>query len=177
MNEPSATEDLGRGGQLVGARPPTPLDSLREAVLDAAQELANGQAERQGAPKAPGPAPARAPGRGSITLERPRRAEFGDYSTNAALVLAPALGESPREVAVRLGEALRERLGVSLDRFEVAGPGFLNLFLSDSWLAGALGDALDAGERFGGGGATLVEKILVEFVSANPTGPMHVGHA
>src|SRR5437588_1357491 len=142
MNEPSATEDLGRGGQLVGARPPTPLDSLREAVLDAAQELANGQAERQGRPDAPGAAPDRAPGRRSITLERPRRAEFGDYSTNAALVLAPALGEPPREVAERLGEALQKRLGASLDRFEVAGPGFVNLFLAGSWLAGALGQLL-----------------------------------
>ncbi|TMK25387.1 MAG: arginine--tRNA ligase [Actinobacteria bacterium] len=177
MNEPSATHDQGLSGQLVGARPPTPLDSLREAVLDAAQELANGQAERQGRPDAPGAAPDRAPGRGSITLERPRRAEFGDYSTNAALVLAPVLGASPREVAVRLGDALQERLGVSLDRFEVAGPGFLNLFLSDSWLVGALGDALGAGELFGADGAAASENILVEFVSANPTGPMHVGHA
>ncbi len=61
--------------------------------------------------------------RGSITLERPRRAELGDYSTNAALLLAPALGCAPREVAERLGEELRPALGASLERFEVAGSG------------------------------------------------------
>jgi arginyl-tRNA synthetase len=163
----------------VRERSPTPLDALREAVLGAAEALADGRAESRGLPAqdAEGTAPVKASGRGSITLERPRRAEFGDYSTNAALVLAPALGAPPREVAGRLGDALQERLGASLDRFEVAGPGFLNLFLSDDWLVSALGDALDAGGLFGAGGAALPEHILVEFVSANPTGPMHVGHA
>ena len=73
--------------------------------------------------------------------------------------------------------SLERRLGPSLERFEVAGPGFLNLFLADSWLLGALADVLAAGERFGAGGTPAPERILVEFVSANPTGPMHVGHA
>jgi arginyl-tRNA synthetase len=150
----------------------TPLDSLRDAVLGAAEELSNGRARGEAGSGADGGA-----GRGSITLERPRRAEFGDYSTNAALVLAPALGEPPRELAVQLGGALQERLGASLERFEVAGPGFLNLFLSDSWLAGALAQMLAAGEEFGAGGAIAPQRMLVEFVSANPTGPMHVGHA
>jgi arginyl-tRNA synthetase len=179
MTEPVASDDHAPRAHSVRGRTPTPLDSLREAVLGAAGDLADGRADEAGltAHDAEGAAPAKPQGRGSITLERPRRAEFGDYSTNAALVLAPALGASPREVAARLGGALQERLGASLDRFEVAGPGFLNLFLSDSWLVGALGDALDAGELFGAGGATAAERILVEFVSANPTGPMHVGHA
>ena len=115
--------------------------------------------------------------RGGITLERPPRADFGDYSTNAALLLAPGLGGSPREVAQLLGSAIQRRLGASLERFEVAGPGFLNLYLADSWLVGALADALDAGEMFGAGAVQAPERILVEFVSANPTGPMHVGHA
>jgi arginyl-tRNA synthetase len=110
-------------------------------------------------------------------LERPPRADLGDYSTNAALLLAPGLGGSPREVAQRLGSAIQRRLGASLERFEVAGPGFLNLYLADSWLIGALAEALDAGEMFGAGGVQAPERILVEFVSANPTGPMHVGHA
>ncbi|HSZ13255.1 MAG TPA: arginine--tRNA ligase [Solirubrobacteraceae bacterium] len=115
--------------------------------------------------------------RASITLERPRRAEFGDYSTNAALLLAPGAGVPPRELAERLGGALQERLGASLERFEVAGPGFVNLFMSDAWLTAALAQALAAGERFGAGAAERPERVLVEFVSANPTGPMHVGHA
>ncbi len=138
-----------------------PLERLRTAVIGAADELAGGLDGD----------------RGSITLERPRRAQFGDYSTNAALLLAPRLGAPPREVAERLGDALRERLGTSLERFEVAGPGFLNLFVSDMWLMGALAEALAAGAEFGAGSVARRQRILVEFVSANPTGPMHVGHA
>jgi arginyl-tRNA synthetase len=128
-------------------------------VLAAAGELAGG-----GAPA-------------GITLERPPRADFGDYSTNAALLMAPALGSSPRDVAQRLGVALQERLGAELERFEVAGPGFLNLFLAAAWHRRALAAVLAAGAELGAGGAQSPERILVEFVSANPTGPMHVGHA
>jgi arginyl-tRNA synthetase len=154
----------------------TPLDSLRDAVLAAAEGLSDGRSQ-PGGTAGGGPSGAAGSSRGSITLERPRRAEFGDYSTNAALVLAPALGATPREVAQRLGDALQDRLGPSLDRFEVAGPGFLNLFVADSWLAAALAQMLAAGDAFGAGAAPHPERVLVEFVSANPTGPMHVGHA
>src|SRR5438128_1333559 len=134
-----------------------PLGGLRGAVVEAVGELGGG------APR--------------ITLQRPPRADFGDYSTNAALLLAPTLKAAPREIAERLGSALQVRLGAQLERFEVAGPGFVNLFLADSWLLGALAQTLSAGEEFGGGDAAPSERILVEFVSANPTGPMHVGHA
>jgi arginyl-tRNA synthetase len=113
----------------------------------------------------------------AITLERPPRADFGDYSTNAALLLATASGSAPRELAAQLGDLLSQRLGEQLERFEVAGPGFLNLFLSDAWHRGALAELLAAGESFGRDGALERERIIVEFVSANPTGPMHVGHA
>ncbi len=115
--------------------------------------------------------------RQAITLERPPRADFGDYSTNAALLLAPAAGAPPRELAQQLGDALVARLGEQLERFEVAGPGFLNLFLADGWHRAALAEVLAAGESFGRGEALRPERIIVEFVSANPTGPMHVGHA
>src|SRR5271163_3091941 len=143
---------------------PTSLDGLREAVLAVAGELAGESSGKVGE-------------RGGIVLERPPRADFGDYSTNAALLLAPGLGAPPREVAERLGKELEQRLGASLERFEVAGPGFLNLFLADPWLAGSLAEILAGGESFGAGGANPPERIVVEFVSANPTGPMHVGHA
>jgi arginyl-tRNA synthetase len=146
-----------------------PLDGLREAVLAVVGELAGRSAIDGGA--------ADDGRRDAIALERPPRADFGDYSTNAALLLAPGLGTPPREVAQRLGSELELRLGASLERFEVAGPGFLNLFLADSWLAGALAEALVSGDAFGASGAKAPERILVEFVSANPTGPMHVGHA
>jgi arginyl-tRNA synthetase len=133
---------------------------LRETVLALADKLAGGAGVHQ-----------------AITLERPPRADFGDYSTNAALLLAPTAGAPPRELAERLGDALTARLGEQLQRFEVAGPGFLNLFLSDDWHRAALAEILAAGGGFGRDGALVGERIIVEFVSANPTGPMHVGHA
>jgi arginyl-tRNA synthetase len=106
------------------------------------------------------------------TLDRPRRKGLGDYSTNAAMLLAPRLGEPPREVASRLAGELSGLLEGDLERVEVAGPGFLNLVLSDAWHQRALRGVLDAGERFGAGGAERPERILIEFVSANPTGPL-----
>ena len=105
-----------------------------------------------------------------LSLERPRKTGFGDYSTNAAMLLAPTLGVPPREVAERLGAALQARLGAQVERVEVAGPGFLNLFLSDAWYLAATGEVLAAGDRFGAGAQH--ERIQVEFVSANPTGPL-----
>ncbi len=157
--------------------PVTPLEALRVAVLAAAEELAAGSPGGHGDGAARATAATGGGGHASITLERPRRPEFGDYSTNAALLLASRLKEPPREVAERLGGALAARLGQGLQRYEVAGPGFLNLFVADPWLTEALVDALAAGEAFGAGAAERPEGILIEFVSANPTGPMHVGHA
>ncbi|HTU77649.1 MAG TPA: arginine--tRNA ligase [Solirubrobacteraceae bacterium] len=135
----------------------TPLDDLRAAVIGAAREV-GGEA-------------------GTLVLERPRREQFGDYSTNAALLIAPGLGLAPRELAERLGDAVQARLRGSIERFEVAGPGFLNLFVSDAWLLDALAHVLAAGAGFGVGARHAPERVLVEFVSANPTGPVHVGHA
>ncbi len=103
-------------------------------------------------------------------VERPKHPDQGDYATNAAMLLAPKLGEAPREIASRLGSELAETLGGELVRFDVAGPGFLNLFLSDAWHRDALRFVLDQGPRFAAGGAAKPERILLEFVSANPTG-------
>jgi arginyl-tRNA synthetase len=139
-----------------------PVDLLRAAV-EAAASAAAGEGV---------PAPKSRP-----SLDRPRQAGHGDYATNAAMLLAPVMKAKPRDVADRLAEALTAGLGASLERVEVAGPGFLNLFLSDAWYLDALGHVLAAGERFGAGGAAAFEKVDVEFVSANPTGPLHVGHA
>ncbi|HYV16468.1 MAG TPA: arginine--tRNA ligase [Conexibacter sp.] len=133
-----------------------PLRDLRAAVVDASAALR----PRDGAGGAP------------PSVERPKREGFGDYSTNAAMLLAPSVGAPPREIADRLGTALAERLGGGLERFEVAGPGFLNLFLADGWHTAALAHVLEVGERFGAGGAVTPERILIEFVSANPTGPL-----
>ena len=133
-----------------------PLNQLAAAVRTAVGSVRGGGEE-----------PAAEP-----TLDRPRRKGLGDYSTNAAMLLAPVLGAPPREIAGRIAGELPGLLGDDLDRVEVAGPGFLNLVLSDAWHQRALRRVLDAGERFGAGGAERPERILVEFVSANPTGPL-----
>ena len=110
-----------------------------------------------------------------LRLDRPPRPDFGDYSTNAAMLLAPVLGEAPRSVAERLGDRLGERLGGTVERVEIAGPGFLNLFMSDRWYLEAVAELVDAGESYGAtaGG----EHLNVEFVSANPTGPITIASA
>jgi arginyl-tRNA synthetase len=82
------------------------------------------------------------------------------------------LGSPPREIAERLRAELAGRLGARAERIEVAGPGFLNVFLSDRWHREATAAVLEAGERFGAGTAPEPERVLVEFVSANPTGPL-----
>jgi len=114
-----------------------------------------------------------------LRLDHPPRPEFGDFSTNAPLQLAAGLDAQPRAVAERLGELLARDLGPDLDRAEVAGPGFLNLFLSDHFWRSSLAGVVAAGERFGAGTAAArgAEQMLVEFVSANPTGPMTVAAA
>jgi arginyl-tRNA synthetase len=131
------------------------------------EELASAVRAAAAAVRGTGEAPAAQP-----TLDRPRRKGLGDYSTNAAMLLAPVLGEAPRDVAARLAAELSGLLGDDLERVEVAGPGFLNLVLSDAWHERALRWMLDAGERFGAGGAERPERVLIEFVSANPTGPL-----
>ena len=107
-----------------------------------------------------------------LKVERSKRDEQGDYSTNAAMLLAPVLSAPPREIAQRIGAELESTLGEDLDRWEVAGPGFVNLFMSDGWQRRALASILAAGDRLGAGGADPAERILTEFVSANPTGPL-----
>ncbi len=104
------------------------------------------------------------------TLERPPQAELGDYSTNAAMLLASSVGAAPREIAERLAVEIPKALGDDVDRIEVAGPGFVNLFMSDGWHRRSVAELL-ADDSFGcrrPEGA----KILLEFVSANPTGPL-----
>jgi arginyl-tRNA synthetase len=111
------------------------------------------------------------------TLERPPKPELGDYSSNVAMLLARHLSDNPRTVAEKLRGELEAdaELAPCLERIEVAGPGFVNFFLADSWYLRALSDLLEAGEKLGPAPIKVPEKVLVEFVSANPTGPIHVG--
>jgi arginyl-tRNA synthetase len=113
--------------------------------------------------------------RAGLKLDRPPRADFGDYSTNAAMLLAPSLGEPPRAVAARLGDKLGDRLGETVERVEIAGPGFLNLFMADRWYLDTVAALLEAGADYGAG--TGGEHVNLEFVSANPTGPITIASA
>ena len=108
-----------------------------------------------------------------VGVESPRDPSHGDLATNAAMVVAKPLGRKPRDVAEELSEKLRELDGVAT--VQVAGPGFINMRLDDAWWTGHLREVLHAGQRYGAEGLKP-RKVNVEYVSANPTGPMHVGH-
>ena len=110
-----------------------------------------------------------------VAVEPPRDPSHGDMATNAAMVLAKPAGLKPRDLAERLVERLSGVAGVTA--VEVAGPGFINMRLDPAVWLECLRDALRAGERYGDSGIGGGRKVNVEFVSANPTGPMHVGHA
>ena len=110
-----------------------------------------------------------------VELDRPSDPAHGDYATNAALRLAAAERRPPRELAAELAE--RAQSLASVERAEVAGPGFVNLFLDDAWFVDALAEMAAAGRDYGAGAPPRPERIQVEMVSANPTGPIHVAHA
>ena len=109
-----------------------------------------------------------------IEVTRPRQKEHGDYATNVALALGAAGGRNPREVA----EILRRHFPPSelVASVEVAGPGFLNFTVAHGWLYRVIGEVGRLGEAYGRSEADRSEHIQVEFVSTNPTGPLHVGH-
>ncbi|HEY5160256.1 MAG TPA: hypothetical protein VII83_04205, partial [Gaiellaceae bacterium] len=109
----------------------------------------------------------------TVELERPSDPKHGDFATNVALRLAPERHTSPRQLAEELRQAAEQIKGV--ERAEVAGPGFLNLFLDDGWYGEALAEMLAAGSNFGAGSAEHPGRVQVELVSANPTGPLTVG--
>ena len=109
-------------------------------------------------------------------MERPARKEHGDWSTSIALEVAKQAKMKPRDVADAIVKALGADPAEHIAGVEVAGPGFINIRLSHHWLTGLVRDVEQAGEAWGRSSATAPEKIQVEFVSANPTGPMHLGH-
>ncbi|WP_280220355.1 arginine--tRNA ligase [Nocardia neocaledoniensis] len=108
-----------------------------------------------------------------VTVERPRNPEHGDYATNVAMQVAKRVGTNPRELAGWLAEALSATDGIEVA--DVAGPGFLNIRLAASAQGAIVAQILAAGEKFGTGSALAGTKINLEFVSANPTGPVHLG--
>ncbi|MHB1243722.1 MAG: arginine--tRNA ligase [Gaiellaceae bacterium] len=110
-----------------------------------------------------------------VRLERPGDAAHGDYATNVAMRLAGARKQPPRAIAEQLVEQALAIPGI--ERAEIAGPGFVNLWVSPAWYGDALAEMLAAGERYGGGSAAVRERVQVELVSANPTGPITVASA
>jgi arginyl-tRNA synthetase len=128
------------------------IDLLRDA-------LANVAPEQQGV---------------AVTLERPKQASHGDFATNLALQLAKPLKLNPRDIAGRLIAELPKSPLVA--RAEVAGAGFINLFLAPAAKLQAVRAVLEQGAKFGASAMGMGRKVQVEFVSANPTGPLHVGH-
>jgi arginyl-tRNA synthetase len=110
---------------------------------------------------------------GEVVIERPKNPEHGDYATNVALRLAKPAGRPPREVAELLAEELRAQPGIA--RVDVAGPGFLNITLAEGALGQIAVRAVTAGNDFGRTDVLAGQRLNLEFVSANPTGPVHIG--
>ena len=110
----------------------------------------------------------------SLVVERPKNRDHGDWSSNIALQLAKSAGMPPRQLAEELAARLRENPGI--DAVDVAGPGFLNITLSAAAAGALAADIVAAGTAYGRGDSMAGRTINMEFVSANPTGPLHLGH-
>jgi arginyl-tRNA synthetase len=110
-----------------------------------------------------------------VTWEYPPEPTFGDLSTTASFALAKQVRRSPREVATAIQQAIRVDPGV-VAKVEVAGPGYLNFFVANAWWHAVVREILAAGPAYGRGTVGQGQRVQVEFVSANPTGPLHVGH-
>ncbi len=136
-------------------------DSLKECIREALVSCAS----EMGADSASLP---------DVLLERPKREDQGDWSTNVAMQLARSLKKNPKDVAAML----RDRIpaGKGIDRIEIAGPGFVNFFLTRSWMSDSVVKVLREGASYGRSDLGAGRRVQVEFVSANPTGPLHVGH-
>lgn len=113
--------------------------------------------------------------RSSYTVEEPKHAGQGDLATNLAMVVAGKDKKNPREVAGHLVEMLKEHTDI-LDKVEIAGPGFVNCFINQAVWQSVLPEICKSGESFGRSAIGTGKKVMVEFVSANPTGPLSVGH-
>ena len=110
----------------------------------------------------------------SVTVERPRQQGHGDYATNVALQLAKKAGTNPRALGELLADRLRADDGIA--DVEVAGPGFLNITVEAGAQGRVAADVVAAGAAYGSSRTLAGEKVNVEFISANPTGPLHLGH-
>lgn len=134
---------------------------LAAAIKDAAQKAIDSGALKQGVLP-------------EVMLEVPPQKEFGDFATNFAMQSARSLHCAPRQIA----QAVVDNLDCSsVEKMEIAGPGFINFYLKQNWTADLLAGILAAGENYGNLPANGLGRVQVEYVSANPTGPLHIGHA
>ena len=149
------------------ALPPAPLMNAPPQSIDPRTLLTRllSDAVRRVAPEQAGAA---------ITIERSRDERHGDFACNIALQLAKALRAKPRDIAQRVVESLPP--SECLERAEIAGAGFINFFLRRAYKQAVVNRVLAAGNRYGWGATGTGGAVQVEFVSANPTGPLHVGH-
>lgn len=112
----------------------------------------------------------------NYNIETPREKANGDFSTNVAMMCAKTAKTAPRNVAEKLLSSINTD-GTYIDKVEIAGPGFINFYLNNNWLYDVLSVVEEMGDRYGSVNIGNGEKVMVEFVSANPTGPMHMGNA
>lgn len=136
---------------------------LREKILDAlGRAVANGELPAE-------PLPA-------FNIEKPANSANGDFSSNIALAGAKAFKKAPRMIAQSIADNI-DLEGTLFEKVEIAGPGFLNFYLSQRYYSEIVKDVITRGENYGASDFGKGKKVLVEFVSANPTGPMHIGNA
>jgi arginyl-tRNA synthetase len=112
-----------------------------------------------------------------VSITTPKKREFGDFSTNIALVLGGEIKKSPRELAELIVENIPKERKRLFKKIEIAGPGFINFFIEEEAITTKLTEIERLGENFGNSDIGNGERVLVEFVSANPTGYLHLGHA
>ena len=110
-----------------------------------------------------------------LILEYPREEQHGDYATNIAMAIASHTKKPPRAIAETIVRCIEDDEGI-IERVEVAGPGFINFFLTEDYWRQCLREADQQGEQYGAGEWGNGKRVLIEFLSANPTGPLHIGH-
>src|SRR3989344_2443957 len=116
------------------------------------------------------------PGSTVFSVERPENPEHGDYSSNVALVLAKKEGRNPKEVAEEIKKALGNLVSKWIEKIEVAGPGFLNFWITQSAIIKNLQRAIKEGKNFGKNNLLEGKKIIVEYTDPNPAKEFHIGH-
>ena len=145
------------------------LQTNKNRLIEMLSSALNGMAQERGLDEAPTP-----------RLERPKAVDHGDVACNIALQLSKAWKLNPRELAQALVERLQKQAGFDqlISSCEIAGPGFINFRLSNTAKTAVVGEILSSGVHFGeiNQGSEPVARAMIEFVSANPTGPLHVGH-